>query len=116
MYVSISQVCVCLSQMCVCLSQMCIDISLLCEGIGLKARMRHALSGRIALLFLFIYKESGCEWCESLQRRGRSTLVFTEHQAYGLAQVDALSRVDEQASIGVSLENLYRIIVTAGHK
>ena len=34
---------------------------LLCEGIGLKARVRHALSGRIALLFLFIYKESGCE-------------------------------------------------------
>ena len=43
-------------------------------------------------------------------------LVFTEHQAYGLAQVDALSRVDEQASIGISLENLYRIIVLAGHK
>ena len=61
MYVSISQMCVCLSQMCVCLSQMCIDISLLCEGIGLKARMRPALNGRIALLFLFVYKESGCE-------------------------------------------------------
>ena len=37
------------------------DISLLCEGIGLKARMRPAPNGRIALLFLFIYKESGCE-------------------------------------------------------
>ena len=43
-------------------------------------------------------------------------LVFTECQAYGLAQVDALSRVDEQASIGLSLENLYRIVVSAGHK
>ena len=61
MYVSISQMYVNISQMCVCLSQMCIDISLLCEGIGLKARMRPVLNGRIALLFLFVYKESGCE-------------------------------------------------------
>ena len=61
MYVSLSQMCVCLSQMCVCLSMMPIDLSLLGEGIGLKARMRHALSCRIDLLFLFIYKESGCE-------------------------------------------------------
>ena len=61
MYVSISQMYVNISQMCVCLSQMCIDISLLCEGIGLKACMRPAPNGRIALLFLFVYKESGCE-------------------------------------------------------
>ena len=48
--------------------------------------------------------------------RGHGTLVLTERQAYGLAQVDVLSRVDEQASIGVSLENLYRVVVSAGHK
>ena len=59
--IGVSPMYVSISQMCVCLSQMCIDISLLGEGIGLKARMRHALSGRFALLFLFIYKESGCE-------------------------------------------------------
>ena len=59
--IGVSPMYVSISQMCVCLSMMPIDLSLLCEGIGLKARMRPALNGRIALLFLFVYKESGCE-------------------------------------------------------